>query len=875
MTSVKSLSSLLILGLFATLSFAALTPFKTLNVQSSTNSISALLAYDGSNSSYYLKPTSPWVKVLNFTAKFEGDTELQITITDASNYRFTLPYADPFPYTKDLPPLQNPVYTVNVTQDPFSFAVVRTATQETVFNTSGFDLIYSDLAVQIGTQLPTQYLYGLGERRSNFLYRNGTYTIYNKDQFVIDNGSPDGQLYGTHPVYLMREASKNWHMVLFRNINPMDFVFDDAAKTLVFKSIGGIIEFKYFFGDTSPETAVRQYHRYVNGIALTPFWAHGWHQSRWGYHSLDNLKEVVQNYTKNNLPIDVIWSDIDYMEAYQQFTVNDNYDPIAFTNWLNSTPGLHWVPILDPGIAVGNNTAYDVGMALNIFITSPNTGKPFLAKVWPGYTHFPDFNNPKASEYWGTFCKILYDKIPFSGLWIDMNELANFCDGECNVSANSGLTSESLPYAPSGGNLEHKCTLLSASHYGGFLEKDVHNANGFLEGVATRKFFKTQLNKKLPFILSRSTMIGSGSITQHWNGDIWSDYDHMRYSIGEIFNHQLFGIPMVGSDICGFLGDTTEELCSYWTQLGALYPFARNHNNYSSIDQEPWSFGPDLLETNRASLGLRYSILKWYYSIFVRNGGAGTVFRPTFFNFPNDDYLLDLQTQFMLGSELLAVPCLTNTSTCTSTLYFPAGSKFYDFTNYSSVHDYADPAQNVTVNIPMRQTLPLFIQANSIIYTQNVTGVNSTFFLDNNFTLIVAFNQTNDTTYIAQGYMLGVQNYSDENGVADKCTGASNCLVNITATGVANGEAMDVVLTIAKANNQTVDIEPNFINKIIFLGVKTTACPVGDKTCNSDFFTVETLHDPLLVSEGVYFYTLRKPTEQNVLSKEKFLPLFE
>ena len=123
-------------------------------------------------------------------------------------------------------------------------------------------------------------------------------------------------------------------------------------------------------------------------------------------------------------------------------------------------------------------------------------------------------------------------------------------------------------------------------------------------------------------------------------------------------NFQLFGIPLVGADICGFIGDTNEELCIRWSQLGAFYPFARNHNNKGQRDQYPWSFSETALAAIRNAIRQRYTALRYYYSMMFEASRLGTsVVRPMFFEFPMDDKAMSKTPfMFMVGPALLVSP---------------------------------------------------------------------------------------------------------------------------------------------------------------------------------------------------------------------------
>jgi alpha-glucosidase len=157
-----------------------------------------------------------------------------------------------------------------------------------------------------------------------------------------------------------------------------------------------------------------------------------------------------------------MWTDINYMDQYRDFTLDPNNFPQdkmnAFLDNLHSN-GQHYVVIVDPGIEnVNGYPPYDQGLEENAFIKDKN-GNVFIGKVWPGYTAFTDFMNFDTHSYWqdqvSRFKTGLQDTLvmfllimqiasflqllPVDGLWIDMNEISNFCSGACSTDSEDGV----------------------------------------------------------------------------------------------------------------------------------------------------------------------------------------------------------------------------------------------------------------------------------------------------------------------------------------------------------------------------------------------------------------------------------------------------
>jgi len=334
--------------------------------------------------------------------------------------------------------------------------------------------------------------------------------------------------------------------------------------------------------------------------------------------------------------------------------------------------------------------------------------------------------------------------------------------GPMPIEGNEGCPFDNPPYKINNGRmhlpLNNKTISMGALHYNGIREYDVHNVFGHMESIATHKAL-TEINKdKRPFILSRSTFVGTGAFAAHWLGDNVSTWESMRQSIAGMLNFQIFGIPMVGADICGFNFPAEEKLCCRWMQLGAFYPFARNHNGIRFKSQEPYTTKL-LCEVSRKVLNMRYELIPYWYTLFYYANAKGEpVVRSLWMEFPEDDDTLTIEDQFFVGSGLMITPVL-EPDEITVTAYIPEGCELYNWTTGKKLNDLEKSGNYYILNAPI-DTIPVHIRAGVIIPTQEA-GLTTAESRTKPYTLTVALDSDGcafGSIYLDDGYSSDVEN---------------------------------------------------------------------------------------------------------------------
>lgn len=482
------------------------------------------------------------------------------------------------------------------------------------------------------------------------LYKSITFFIVHRELGAkTDSHTLETGLESQNPSHNSKDESSLYYGVFVDN--PHKTFFDFGFENRNYYSIScteGDLDCYIFYGENMAEI-VTAYTELVGRAPLPQLWTLGYHQSRWGYSSAQEIRELANSFVKNNIPIDVIHMDIDYMDNYKVFTKDDDRFPdLPGLAKDLSEMGIKLVTIIDPGVKVEKGYfMYEVGVRDGHFALTKE-GDIYENVVWPGDSVYPDFTSEKTRKWWGEQ-SIFQVENGIRGIWNDMNEPASFRGPLPDDVVFPGDDQTSVLY-----------------------HKDVHNVYGHLMSKATYEGLK-KTDGRRPFVITRACYAGTAKYATAWTGDNQSLWAHLKMSIPQLLNLGLSGMPLVGTDIGGFGSNTTPELLTRWIEASAFAPLFRNHSAKYSKHQEPWQFDENTMNIYRKYVKLHYKFLPYLYDLCYQQTQTGLpILRPLMMHYGEDKNTWQCNDQYLVGEHMLVSP-VTDQGALMKMVYLPQG----------------------------------------------------------------------------------------------------------------------------------------------------------------------------------------------------------
>ena len=537
--------------------------------------------------------------------------------------------------------------------------------------------------------------------------------------------------------------SQKGYGIYWDNYSPTEL---DSRDGLTLESqVGEGIDYYFMYGG-SADGVISELRHLTGHAPMLPLWTYGFHQSRERYKSQEELLEVVNKYRQLGVPFDGIiqdwqywgsnynWNAMEFLnENFQQAQrmiddVHKRYNAhMSISIWASFGPNTKGYKQMD-----------EKGYLMN-FETWPQSGLPF----WPPRMDYPSgvrCYNPFPAEardiYWQNLSRL--HKMGIDAWWMDSTDPDHHSYKESDLDE----------------------VITTADGQRGSY-RSVRNAFPLatVEGVYDHQ--RAVDSDKRVFILTRSYFAGqqrTGANT--WSGDIGSSWESLRKQIPICLNYTLTGNPQVNTDIGGFfagayntLGHNSatrnpqyQELYVRWMQFGALCPMMRSHG--TDVYRELYYYGKagePVYDALVDALRLRYRLIPYIYSTSWQVAKHDDSFmRALVMDFPKDKKVWDMNSEYMFGRSLLAVPVThplyttekvvrTNelsgwdktanngeggkayptidwSKTHTYEVYLPAETTWYDYWSGQSMKG----GQTITATIPLSHS-PLYVRAGSIL----------------------------------------------------------------------------------------------------------------------------------------------------------------
>ncbi|HOW30440.1 MAG TPA: glycoside hydrolase family 31 protein [Bacteroidales bacterium] len=533
---------------------------------------------------------------------------------------------------------------------------------------------------------PGERFVGLGETLGNLDKRGSAFTLNNTDTYRY--GDSRLPMYVSIPFYIGIQ-NRETYGIFYHNTFRTFFNFGISTPFASITADGGDVDYFFIYGDGIPEI-LKQYTALTGRMPLPPKWSLGYHQSRCSYFPQQNVEWLSETFRSRQIPIDCIVLDADYLHEYEPFRINKERFPDmpALTRHLADL-GIEVTASVNPGIKLDTTYfAHNDGLKNDIFVKYAD-GSLFTSEIAPSLNNFPDFTSPNARNWWSDNMKFLPEN-GIHGYWNDMNEPA----------VGGSYLPENLLFDFDGRKA---------------FAPEAKNLYGMLMARSSYESAIKYGGNRRPFVLSRSGFAGIQRYAAVWTGDNTAKDDYLLG--GALLNTQmgLSGVPFVGDDIGGYIGNTSKELFTRWIEVGAFEPFCRNHKEAYANANEPWSYGEEAEAIAREYIGFRYRLMPYLYSKFYEASQTGMpVARSLCISNPHNDKVFDAlyQFQFLCGDAIMVVP--VTTAEKTKKFYLPEGLWYDLFTDETFPGN-----QELTVDCPIYK-IPLFVKESSVIVMQSL-----------------------------------------------------------------------------------------------------------------------------------------------------------
>ena len=266
--------------------------------------------------------------------------------------------------------------------------------------------------------------YGFGEKSGNLSKDGRKWKFWNYDHFGYSfNSDP---LYQSCPFLMFCSGNSQQlsHAIFVDATSKQEWDLTTSENIKISVERYGALPVYLIVGE-SPLALVQSFTDELTGrTSLPPQYALGFQQCRWSYYPESKVREISDGFIQHDVPCDVFYLDIDYMNNFECFTISKTEfpNPIGLANHLLLNNRQRFVSIIDPGISKAENNpmaykVYKEGSEENVWCKL--SGEEYVERVWPNRCEFPDYYNERVRLWWGKYYQNLMDN-GIQAFWNDM-----------------------------------------------------------------------------------------------------------------------------------------------------------------------------------------------------------------------------------------------------------------------------------------------------------------------------------------------------------------------------------------------------------------------------------------------------------------------